>query len=305
MNHPNMQASPKKKEAKPQTLTTYGSTVFKFNRSEKKWKEKGSGDVTFSLKLKSSGAEMDQLIVSVGKLSFVVQGGVRPKGSKAIVMRGKEVRDTQGEAIILAVRFEHERDSRNLFQMLANTPWIRPQRSAKKPSRPSRGKSRRSGKSRPPPNWFLGMGTREQENIRALVSNAQIAYLEDGTIQRQLATIYKLTAQKIDEAIDFFQPWVKLGAAAGGGSSIGTRTDVSSLPSIHTGKLDYAKQSRSGRPMAPLQRRIASPKGPLNAAPLGSYPKPSPDPPPDGYPEQKDDEPNGSKPPPSPGNNAK
>merc|ERR1719229_824883 len=110
MNHPkNMQPSPKKKDAKPQTLTTYGSTVFKFNRSEKKWKEKGSGDVTFSLKLKNTGAEMDQLIVSVGKLSFIVQGGVRPKGSKAIVMRGKEVRDVSGgEAIILAVRFERE-----------------------------------------------------------------------------------------------------------------------------------------------------------------------------------------------------
>jgi len=293
-----MQSSPKKKDAKPQTLTTYGSTVFKFNRSEKKWKEKGSGDVTFSLKLKATGAEMDQLIVSVGKLSFVVQGGVRPKGSKAIVMRGKEVRDVQGEAIILAVRFEHERDSRNLFQMLANTPWIRPQRSAKKPSRPSRGRSKRSGKNgkRNPPNWFLSLGTREQENIRALVSNAQIAYLEDGTIQRQLATIYKLTSQQIDEAIDFFQPWVKLGSAAGGGNrsfSIGTRTDVSSLPSIHTGKLDYKS---STRPIAPLQR-VRSPKGPLNAAPLGSYPKAGPDPPP----EQKKDEPPGPKNPPSPG----
>jgi len=294
-----MQPSPKTKDAKPQTLTTYGSTVFKFNRSEKKWKEKGSGDVTFSLKLKATGAEVDQLIVSVGKLSFVVQGGVRPKGSKAIVMRGKEVRDVQGEAIILAVRFEHERDSRNLFQMLANTPWIRPQRSAKKPSRPSRGKSRRSGKNgktRNPPAWFLNMGTREQENIRALVSNAQIAYLEDGTIQRQLATIYKLTSQQIDEAIDFFQPWVKLGSAAGGGNrsfSIGTRTDVSSLPSIHTGKLDY---KNSSRPIAPLQR-VRSPKGPLNAAPLGSYPKAGPDPPP----EQKKDDPPGPKSPPSPG----
>merc|ERR1719150_1215096 len=101
-----MQSTPKNPQ--PATLNTSlrtdGSTVFKFNRSEKKWKEKGSGDVTFSLKLKATGAEMDQLIVSVGKLSFVVQGGVRPKGSKAIVMRGKEVRDTQGEkgeAIIL------------------------------------------------------------------------------------------------------------------------------------------------------------------------------------------------------------
>lgn len=189
--------------------------------------------------------------------------------------------------------------------MLANTPWIRPQRS-KRPSKPSR-KTRKPGRSRPPPNWFLTCGTREQENIRALVSNAQVAYLEDGTIQRQLATIYKLTSKQIDEAIDFFQPWVSLGAAAGGGSrsfSIGTRTDVSSLPSIHTGKqLDYGNRSR---PMAPLQRRIASPKGPLNAAPLGSYPKPSSNPPPPDGPEQKDDEPNGAKSPPSPaGNNAK
>merc|ERR1719410_584070 len=144
--------------------------------------------------------------------------------------------------------------------MLSNTPWIRPQRGSKRPSKP-RTKSRRRF-NKPPPPWFMATGTREQENIRALVSNAQIAYLEDGTIQRQLATIYKLTPQQIDEAIDFFQPWLKLGNAAGGGSrsfSIGTRTDVSSLPSIHTGKLDY-------KPMAPLQR-VRSPKGPTQPSP--------------------------------------
>jgi len=303
MNHhpKNKQSTPKNPQ--PATLTTSlrtdGSTVFKFNRSEKKWKEKGSGDVTFSLKLKSSGADIDQLVVSVGKLSFIVQGGVRPKGSKAIVMRGKEVRDVQGEAIILAVRFEHEQDSRSLFQMLANTPWIRPQRGSKRPSKP-RTKSRRrfNNFKKPPPNWFMETGTREQENIRALVSNAQVQYLEDGTIQRQLATIYKLTPEQIEQAIDFFQPWLKLGAGASGGSrsfSIGTRTDAS-LPSIHTAKLEYSKQiaplQRVRSPKPAQQPSPAYPKG--GAPPLGSYPQPAaPDPPP----EAKQDNPPAQSPP--------
>lgn len=271
------EASKGDEQGQPSSLTTYGSTVFKFNRSEKKWKEKGSGDVVFSLKLKSRGADIDQLIVSVGKLSFVVQGGVRPKGSKAIVMRGKEIRAQDyprelqsGDAIILAVRFEQERDSRNLFQMLTNTPWIRPQRGhggGRRERHSKQHKSKRSAKGgppwgrpeRPPPKWFMAKGTREQECIRALASTSQVSYLEDGTIQRQLATIYKLTGQQIDEAIDFFQPWLKLGGNVGGGSrsfSIGTRTDVSSLPSVHTAKLDYNKPA-----VTPLQRAVRSPTG--------------------------------------------
>lgn len=268
------------------TLTTYGSTVFKFNRSEKKWKEKGSGDVTFSLK-------GDQLIVSVGKLSFIVQGGVRPKGSKAIVMRGKEMRqENSGDAIILAVRFERERDSRNLFTMLSCTPWIRPQRSR---TGRSKGQRRSTGSKRPPPAWFLGMGTREQENVRALVSNAQVAYLEDGTIQRQLGTVYKLTPSQIEDAIDYFQPWLRLSKEPRNhyrvsSFSIGTRTDVSSLPSIHTAKLlpnaAYASPSTPARPGANLQApvapmRVRSPKvhddKKANQPAYPEYPKPAPD----------------------------
>merc|ERR1719433_936252 len=216
-------------------------------------------------------------------------------------MRGKEMRaapvSPKGEAIILAVRFERERDSRSLFSMLSNTPWIRPQRGGGRKTKQPRNKSRR----RPPPPWFLAMGTREQENVRALVSNAQIEYLEDGTIQRQLATIYKLTPQQIDEAIDFFQPWLKLGNAAGGGSrsfSIGTRTDVSSLPSIHTSKIVPN--------IAPLQR-VRSPKAlAVNPAPYPydqnpkpplDYPKPGPAPAP---PEAKVDNPAPGPSPPSP-----
>jgi len=267
------------------TLTTYGSTVFKFNRSEKKWKEKGSGDVTFSLK-------GDQLVVSVGKLSFIVQGGVRPKGSKAIVMRGKEMRqETSGDAIILAVRFERERDSRNLFTMLSCTPWIRPHRSR---TNRSKGSRRNTPSKRPPPPWFLAMGTREQENVRALVSNAQVAYLEDGTIQRQLGTVYKLTPSQIEDAIDYFQPWLRLSKEPRNhyrvsSFSIGTRTDVSSLPSIHTAKLlpnaAYASPSTPARPGANLQApvaplRVRSPKVPDDKKAnqtYPEYPKPAPD----------------------------
>jgi len=208
-------------------LSTYGSTIFKFDRSGKKWKELGSGVVYFSVK-------EDRLVISVNKLAFIVQGGVRQKGPKAVVMRVRDDSTIKGETIILAVRFERERDTRNLFTLLASTPWIRP-----------RSRSRKHQRRRAPPPFFLSMGIREQENIRALVSNAEPKYIEDGTIQRQLTTIYKLTAAQIEEAIDFFQPWLRRSTSTGAGKrqghyrtaslSLGTRTE-SSLPSIQTSK---------------------------------------------------------------------
>jgi len=147
-----------------------------------------------------------------------------------VVMRVRDDSPTKGETIILAVRFERERDTRNLFTLLASTPWIRP--------RPRSGKHQRR---RAPPPFFMSMGIREQENIRALVSNAERKYVEDGTIQRQLTTIYKMTPVQIEEAIHFFQPWLRRSKPTGAGKrqghyrsaslSLGTRTE-SSLPSI-------------------------------------------------------------------------
>merc|ERR1719173_65582 len=133
------------------TLQTYGATVFKFDRAGKKWQELGSGVVSFTLK-------EDRLVISVNALTFFVQGGVHQKGPKAVVMRVRDDSSTKGksENIILAVRFERERDARNLFTLLASTQWIRPRR----------GRHRR----RSTPTFFMAMGKREQENIRALVA---------------------------------------------------------------------------------------------------------------------------------------
>jgi len=215
------------------TLQTYGATVFKFDRSGKKWKELGSGVVSFTLK-------DDRLVISVNALIFFVQGGVRQKGPKAVVMRVRDNSSTKGksENIILAVRFERERDARNLFTLLACTQWIRPRTHGRKPAR-----------RRAPPAFFMSMGTREQENIRALVSNAELRYIEDHTIQRQLAAIYKMTPSQIEESINFFQPWLRHSSATAGkrGShprapslSLGTRTD-SSLPSFRTAGTKHVK----------------------------------------------------------------
>jgi len=247
------------------TLQTYGATVFKFDRSGKKWQELGSGVVSFTLK-------EDRLVISVNALTFFVQGGVRQKGPKAVVMRVRDDSSTKGksENIILAVRFERERDARNLFHLLASTQWIRPRSRGRKPQR-----------RRPPPAFFMSMGTREQENIRALVSNAELRYIEDHTIQRQLKAIYKMTPSQIEEAINFFQPWLrhkntgvykKTNHNRAPSLSLGTRTD-SSLPSIRAkGRVPakYTTPAGSTRPAESLRAHAPSniERGVVAKAPL-------------------------------------
>jgi len=214
-------------------LTTAGSTVFKFIRSEKTWRETGSGNVTFSVQTK-------RLMVSVDDLVYVVQGGVRRKGSKAVVMRVKEdsskSKKATPESMIIAVRFECLKDTQHVLSLLKLTPWIRPRPRKKQP----RG---------PPPAFFLAMSTRERENVRALISKAKQKYIEDGTIQRQLTVVYKMTIEQIEEAIDFFHPW--LSAADSRRRShyrehSFSRTDNSSLPSIGCG--DLAPLGRKSSP---------------------------------------------------------
>jgi len=232
------------------TLSTYGSTVFKFDRSGKKWKELGSGVISFTLK-------DDRLLISVNALTFFVQGGVRQKGPKAVVMRVRDDSLSKGksENIILAVRFERERDARNLFTLLASTQWIRPRHRGRKPRR------------REPPAFFMSMGTREKENIRALVANAEQQYIEDHTIQRQLAVIYKMTPLQIEEAINFFQPWLRHSSATVKRSthprapSLSVTRTESSLPSIRTSKLPKGRKP----PSHPTPAGSTRPGGSLRA----------------------------------------
>jgi hypothetical protein len=203
-------------------LTTAGSTVFKFIRSEKTWRETGSGNVTFSL-------QSDRLMVSVGDMVYVVQGGVKRKGSKAVVMRVKKdsskSKKVKPESMIIAVRFERLKDTQHVLSLLKLAPWIR--------SRPRKKLPRG-----PPPTFYLSMSTRERENVKALISKAKARYIVDGTIQRQLISIYKMTQEQIDEAIDYFHP--RLSSAEIRRQShyrepSFSRTDNSSLPSVGCG----------------------------------------------------------------------
>merc|ERR1719233_357619 len=161
-------------------------------------------------------------------------------GKKAVVMRVKEdstkCKKVKPETIIIAIRFARLMDSKHVFSLLKLTPYIRPRRRTK----PVRG---------PPPAFFLAMSTRERENVRALISRAKPKYIEDGTIQRQLTVVYKMTIEQIEEAIDFFHPW--LSAADSRRRShyrehSFSRTDNSSLPSI--GCADLAPLGRKSSP---------------------------------------------------------
>merc|ERR1719204_759523 len=95
-------------------LTISDSTMYRFNRVEKKWVEKATGNVTFSL-------ENDEVRVSSGKKSFLVQGEIKPKNQNSIVMgvlKGEPPHEPQ--LIILAVRFNNEGDVQRLFALLAS-----------------------------------------------------------------------------------------------------------------------------------------------------------------------------------------
>jgi len=221
-------------------LTTAGSTVFQFVRSEKRWKQRGSGNVTFSL-------QTDRLLVSVGDLTYVVKdSGVKAKGSKAIVMRVREdsskSNKTKSEWMIIAVRFEREEDSQHVLTLLKLTPWFRP-RKRKKQSRRRR------------PAFLLTMSTRQRENVRALISNAKPRFLEEGIIQKQLATVYNMSQEQIDEAIDFFHPWLTASATRRSSHQRKSTLSMTSLPSRVT--------DSSAKPMGTLglgssNRRISA-----------------------------------------------
>jgi len=115
----------------------------------------------------------------------------------------------RGADMIIALRFARELDCRHLFNLLARSPWCSDNSSHYRSTLQNRRLAR-------VPPWFLGMELSQQQNIRVLVSRAETKMLEDGTIQRQLAGIYKLSPAEIDELIDYFQPYWR--GAPGGGS---------------------------------------------------------------------------------------
>jgi len=171
-------------------VTLTGATIFKFRRSEKKWKEKGHGNVTFLLK----GA---RLMVGAGKQSFLVKGGLRPKGPNAIVMRvwGLDA-NSEEPNMILAVRFGKERDSKRLTKL--SDKMLEKQKEKTRTSR-------KSGKAQPP-LWFSTLEKSKRISIQNLISNANPKYLKD-VIHMQLVNMYELSPTQIEQLFDFFHPW--------------------------------------------------------------------------------------------------
>lgn len=169
-----------------------GSTIFKFHRSEKKWREKGYGDVAFLLK-------GDELMVGLGKQSFFVKGGIRPKGPNAVVMRVWGIETNSNEPdMILAVRFGKERDAKKLSAMLSDKMldkrMVRMSRTARKLGKP------------PLPSWFASLSRTQRSNVQSLIKNGNPKYLNDGTIHMQLAKMYDLSPGQVEEVINYFNP---------------------------------------------------------------------------------------------------
>jgi len=174
------------------------ATIFKFQRPEKKWREKGYGDVTFVLK-------GEDLMVTLGKQSFFVKGTLKPKGPNAVVMRVWGIEACSDEPdMILAVRFAKEGDLERLAVMLSD------KKLDKRKTRTSRMSRRRSQKS-PLPPWFASMEKSKRNSIQNLIKSAKPMYLKDGTIRTQLAQMYDLSPGQIQWVIDFFLSWRHVG----------------------------------------------------------------------------------------------
>jgi len=167
-------------------LLISGATLFMFNPVEKKWRQRGNGDVTFSVNFKD-------LMISLGKLSFLVKGGIRSKGTRSVVMRVKEDYALDKKARILACRFERARDVETLFVLLSGKRSCGRKWSAKQALRT-------------PPPWFLAMQKCNQEKIKALVSKGNPQYIRDGIVQRELIALYNMTPAQVNEVIELYNP---------------------------------------------------------------------------------------------------
>lgn len=169
------------------------ATIYKFNRSNRRWKEKGYGIVSFFQNTD------DLLLITLGKESFLVSGSIRPKGPNAFVMpvrRRKSSWDKQDT--ILAVRFGRARDSKRLSELLSDQIVdIHQLRISKTYS-----KSRKQ-----PPPWFSCLGSHQKISLRSFIRNSSKRSLNDGSLTRELAKLYRLFPWQVEEAIDFFCHW--------------------------------------------------------------------------------------------------
>jgi len=168
------------------------ATIFKFIRSERRWKEKGYGIVSFF----RSG---DDLLITLGEESFLVSDSIRPKGPNAFVMpvRRRNLSFDKPN-IILAVRFGRARDSKRLSELLSDQIVdIRQLSISKKWLKP---------RKQPPP-WFCSLGNHQKISLRSFIRNSSKKSLNDGSLTRELSKMHRLFPWQIEEAIDFFCHW--------------------------------------------------------------------------------------------------
>jgi len=167
------------------------TTIFKFYSKDKKWTEKGHGDITFSLK-------GDELMVGIGKQSFFVKGELRRKGPNVFVIRVCGIEASSDERdMILAVKFGKQREAKLLFAMLPD----------KMLDKKLLKLSRMSQKSVTPiPTWFASLEGSKRKSIHNHIKNANPKYLNDGSLHMQLVKIYGLSQRQIEEVIDIFRP---------------------------------------------------------------------------------------------------
>jgi len=169
--------------------TISDSTMYRFNRLEKRWEEKSTGNVTFSLKNYEAR-------LSTGKASYLIQGEIKPKSKNSIVMGVmKENAPREPHLIILAVRFSNEEDIQRLFSLIGSSRKS-VDRSGVAPDQPTNLPSA--------PPWLLAMGRRDQSNVRALALNTSPEYINNRVVLNKLAADYNLTPEQLAEAITYF-----------------------------------------------------------------------------------------------------
>lgn len=212
-------------------ITFSDTTIFKFNRSARKWREKGHGSITFLLR-------GDDLMIVLGKQCFFVNDGIRPKGPNSFVVRvWRKGASTDSPDMILAIRFARERDPQRLAALLPDQILDQHQfKISKKPHKP---------RKQPPP-WLSSLGRRNKHSMQSFIQNARIKDLKNGRVHGQLAKMYRLSPWQVEEAIDFFYNMHRM---------VRKRDIYSQLPSL---SLENSESSLPGVSPHNNTRRISS-----------------------------------------------